>query len=444
MMPLLAFNKSRGPKGPQILGKRITMLTVGSRGDVEPFLALGRELRTRGHTVTLATHRAFRDLILGRGLEFAPVAGDPGEMLASEAGQRWLRSGQDPWEFLRGFVELTRPLLRQVLRDSSEAAQNADAILWTQLSFAGFHIAKALDLPNLMVGFQPLTPTGEFAPAGAAREMPLPILNRFSHWLSVQLLWLPFRRIVNNWLVEDLGLEPYGLLSPLTEFQRQGHPTLYAYSPSLVPKPAEWGRNVHVTGYWFTDESASWEPARDLTRFLDAGPRPIYIGFGSMALSDPDRRMAAFRDALRATGCRAVILAGPVAAGKEPDEDHIFLTEPVPHSWLLPRTRAAVHHGGAGTTAAALRAGVPQIVVPHFADQYFWAGRVARAGLGPQPIPRQELDGGALSERLRVLLGDKRFSQAAVRMGQRVRAEDGVSAAVAAIEGRLERAGFLP
>lgn len=398
----------------------------------------------RGHHVTLATHRAFGDLIIHRGLGFAPVAGDPHEMLESEAGQRWLHSGQDPREFMRGFVQLTRPLLRQVLRDSLEAARDADAILWTQLSFAGFHIAKALDLPNLMVGFQPLTPTGEFAPAGAARDMPLPILNRISHWLSVQLLWLPFRRLVNDWLVEDLGLERFGLLSPFFEFQRQGHPTLYAYSPSLVPKPPDWGVNIHVTGYWFTDQSAGWEPARELVRFLEAGPRPIYIGFGSMALSDPERRMAACREALRETDSRAIVLVGSGGAGQDADASHIFLTEPVPHSWLLPKTRAAVHHGGAGTTAAALRAGIPQIVVPHFADQFFWASRVAQAGLGPEPIPRQDLDGRALSARLTQLLANEDFARTAARMGNQVQSEDGVSEAVAVIEARLERSGFLP
>jgi UDP:flavonoid glycosyltransferase YjiC (YdhE family) len=209
---------------------------------------------------------------------------------------------------------------------------------------------------------------------------------------------------------------------------------LYGYSPQVLPPPKDWGDCIHVTGYWFLEPPAGWEPPIDLVNFLQSGPPPVFIGFGSIPNSKPEKTADLVLQALARTGQRGVLSAGWGGLKKENLPETVFMIGSMPYSWLFPQMAAVVHHGGAGTTAAGLWAGIPAIVTPFFGDQPFWGKRVYALGVGPRPIPRQHLTVDRLTESIRCAVSDTGMRTRAARLGEGIRAEDGIARAVAAIE----------
>jgi UDP:flavonoid glycosyltransferase YjiC (YdhE family) len=209
---------------------------------------------------------------------------------------------------------------------------------------------------------------------------------------------------------------------------------LYGYSPAVIPKPSDWNGQAHVTGYWFLDPVDDWTPPADLGEFLQAGAPPIFIGFGSMSTSNPAATTQLIVQALARTPQRAVLLSGWGGLHASDLPDTIYLLESAPFAWLFPRMAAVVHHGGAGTTSAGLRAGVPSIVIPFFADQPFWGRRVADLGVGPAPIPFKQLTPDRLARAIESAVTDQAMQQRATELGSTIRAEDGIAQAVRVIE----------
>ena len=244
-------------------------------------------------------------------------------------------------------------------------------------------------------------------------------------------MWQLFRPWANAARHDVLGLPPLPMLEPFGELDRRGCPLLYGFSETVVPRSPDWPDWVHVTGYWFLDRSPGWQPPLALQRFVEAGPPPVFVGFGSMTDRDPAATLALTAEALAAVGQRGVLAAdatGGVRPGSVPD--HVFpLATGVPHDWLFPRMAAVVHHGGAGTTASGLRAGRPSVLVPHFADQPFWARRVTDLGAGPRPIPRRRLSARRVAEAIHQATADPRMRERGEILGQRIRAEHGVARA---------------
>lgn len=226
-----------------------------------------------------------------------------------------------------------------------------------------------------------------------------------------------------------LGLVPLPEAPPA----RWGLPTLYGFSPAVVPPPADWPPTAHVTGYW-TAPAPEWTPPAPLTAFLDAGAPPVYLGFGSMPDADPAAATGMLLGGLRRAGRRGVLLSGWSGLAPSDSTDDVLVVGEVPHAWLFPRVAAVLHHGGAGTTAAGLLAGAPTVVVPFFADQFFWGRRVAALGAGPRPVPRERLTAERVAAALSAAVDDPRFGRAARRLAERLRAEDGVAAAVRVLE----------
>jgi len=218
---------------------------------------------------------------------------------------------------------------------------------------------------------------------------------------------------------------------------------LSAYSPSIIPHPADWPESVHVTGYLFLDSQTDWQPSPELKAFLEAGDPPVYIGFGSMAGRNPEELARLATEALTRSDQRGVLLTGWGGLRAESVPDNVFVVEAAPHSWLFPRMAAVVHHGGAGTTAEGLRAGVPTVIVPFAFDQAFWGARVKASGLGPDPIPMKKLTADQLAKAIRIAVTDRDMRQHAKSYGEAIRAEDGTGTAVKIVQQYLGKPGTV-
>ncbi|WP_328607479.1 glycosyltransferase [Amycolatopsis sp. NBC_00345] len=403
------------------MSRQIVVIAPGSRGDVQPCVALGRGLAAGGDRVRVLAAPGFRPLVEEHGLAFAPLSADPGEILGSATGRAWTAGG--PLTFLRGFREVLRPLLDQLLAEVHAGAAGADLVLAPTLGFLGAHLSEHLDVPHAELHYQPSVPT---------RAFPHPLLpwagrlgpwaRRLSYGAVDGLAWQLLRSEVDRWRVETLDLPATGVRGP-----RRNSPVLCGFSDAVVPRPPDWPARVHVTGYWFLDEPAGWRPEPRLRDFLAAGPPPVYVGFGSMRPAEAEKTFTAVRAALRQTGLRGLLGTDAVAS-----DDNTLTVRDVPHAWLFPRTAAVVHHGGAGTTAAALRAGVPSLVCPVFSDQPYWGDRVHRLGAGPRPLPLRALTTDALATRL-ASLTQLPYRRGAQRVSARLRAEDGVARACAVL-----------
>ena len=410
---------------------RITILAVGSRGDVQPFAALALGLQAAGYSVRLATHAPFREFVERHGLEFAPLVGDPLAAITSSMGQTALHAGRNPVTFLRLFVKEGLPHLAQLNDDSWAAAQGSDAVVFSTLAVAGYHIAQKLRIPSFAVHLQPNTRTRQYPTMFLPQSLNLGgALNLLTHRVAEQAFWQAIRTNHNRWLRERLDLQPEPFFGPYAAMQAARLPVLYPFSTAVQPRPADWPAWHHVTGYWHLHTEAGWQPPQDLLDFLDSGPPPIYIGFGSMANRRARQAAEIVVAALRRTGQRGILLSGWGGLSPSDLSENIHLIDAVPHAWLFSRMAAVVHHGGAGTTAAGLRAGVPSILIPHFADQPYWAERVKSLGVGPAGIPRAKLTTHRLARAIRRALTDAQMRESAAALGKKLRAEDGVATAV--------------
>ncbi len=406
---------------------RIVIFAAGSRGDIQPCVALGRALRARGDEVRLVASARYSPMVVAAGLELAPLTADPAEILESDAGQELLAGGRNPVKFLGGFRRIIGPMAERLLAESSDACKGADLILGPTLGFLPRHIGEHLGVPWALIHFQPSEPTGAFPHPFVPQAGALgPWARRASFRAVDQIAWQLSRPFINPWREGMLGLPRLPLRG-----RRPDGPVLACFSPVVVPRPEDWGPNVHLTGYWFLDEP-EWEPPGELAEFLAAGPPPVYVGFGSMVPKDAEMTALTVRTALRLAGVRGVVQGDPASS----DED-VLAVRDVPHSWLFPRMAAVVHHGGAGTTAAGLRAGVPTVVCPFFGDQPYWGERVAELGAGTRPLPFRAMTVPRLAAKIRQAVQDPDMADRADDLGRRIRAEDGVGRARDVIDSLL-------
>jgi UDP:flavonoid glycosyltransferase YjiC (YdhE family) len=411
---------------------RVVITTVGSRGDVQPYVALGCGLARRGHEVTLATHAPFEGLARAHGLGFFPLSVDPQALISSEQGLNFLDSAANPVLFIQRYMQVGQPMVEDMCHELRAAVAPAEAVVFSPLSLPAADFAEANGRPAVLASPVPLAPTGAFPfmvmPGGWDFG---PIGNRLTHDAAILAFSLAMAGTQNRWRAK-VGLAPLpaGPLAwrPGKRYLMQG------ISPHVLPRAPEWGADVAHTGYWFLDEPDGWQPPADLAAFLAAGEAPVYVGFGSMADREPRKLAATVFDALALAGRRGVVLSGWAGLGRADVPDHVHMVEDVPHSWLFPRMAAVVHHGGAGTTAAGLRAGVPSVVTPVFGDQPFWGHRVHALGVGPPPLPRPRLKTWELAGAIRLAVSDPGMRERAARLGEALRKEDGVAAACACFE----------
>jgi sterol 3beta-glucosyltransferase len=416
---------------------RITILAIGSRGDVLPCAVLGQALAREGHRVCLVSLENYASLAAAYGLSFHPLPGDARAILGSRDGIALAESGQSVIRAWRGAMRSFGAAARDYTRQLG-ALGPTDAIL-NQLPGAlfGVDLAEQRDVPLLMLAAIPLTRTRAFPMmAFPPPPIPLPAYNALTYRIAEQLVWQAFRPAVNRWRRDELGLAPWPRRGYYHQLVAGAVPVVNGFSSHVVSRPPEWGEHVHITGYWLPAEDA-WHPPPDLLHFLDAGPPPVLIGFGSMTMRDPQRVTRMALEALRLTGQRGILGAAWGGLGQEELPETVRRIDYAPYRWLFPRMVAVVHHGGSGTTGMGLWAGTPTIVVPFLFDQFFWGSRVARLGVGPPPIPRRALSAERLAAAIDVAVSDAGIRQRAAALGAQIRAEDGIANAVRVIEGYL-------
>ncbi|WP_017659097.1 glycosyltransferase [Baaleninema simplex] len=368
---------------------RITILAVGSRGDVQPGIAIGVELKAAGHTVKVATHQLFESFVRSYGLDFTPLCGDPEYW---HSGKEWTDTKGQGFDWIRANSQRIVEMGRRYLDDLWNACQGADAIFWHPLALVCDRMAQALGIPSFALAPAPATPTRAFAcpwVSGLFVDGP-EFYNRLSWGATYQFYWHVVRGGVNSWIEETLGLPGYSILGPYHDMVVQKRlKVFYAYSPALLPKPKDWLDTMHVTGFLSLDRPSSWEPPQDLVDFLDAGSPPVFVGFGSMRSRNPDVMTELILEALAQTGQRGILATGWGAIANTDLPDTVFQIDSVPHDWLFPKVAAVVHHGGPGTVATILKAGVPMVVVPFFGDHFLWANQITKLRLGSSVFKHQ-------------------------------------------------------
>ncbi|KAM4077605.1 hypothetical protein ACJW30_12G151300 [Castanea mollissima] len=412
---------------------QVVMLIVGTRGDVQPFIAIGKRLQDYGHRVRLATHSNFKDFVLTAGLEFYPLGGDPkvlaGYMVKNKG---FLPSGPSEIPIQRNQMKDIIYSLLSACRDpdlDTGVAFKADAIIANPPAYGHTHVAEALKVPIHIFFTMPWTPTSEFPhPLSRVKQQ---AGYRLSYQIVDSLIWLGIRDMINDVRKKKLKLRPVTYLSG-SQGSDSDIPHGYIWSPHLVPKPKDWGPKVDVVGFCFLDLASNYEPPESLVKWLEAGDKPIYIGFGSLPVEEPEKMTQIIVEALETTKQRGIINKGWGGLGNlaEP-KDFIYLLENCPHDWLFLQCKAVVHHGGAGTTAAGLRAACPTTIVPFFGDQPFWGDRVNARGVGPPPIPVDEFTLPKLVEAINFML-DPKVKERAVELAKAMENEDGVTGAVKA------------
>jgi len=404
---------------------------------VQPAIGLGLSLRATGYAVRVIAGESFRSMIEGHGLEAASSRVDMEAVMTSDAGIAWVEQGHRPTRQLRLMADLLEGVAPRLIEDAWDASQDADVLVssFTSDTYA-LAIGERLDIPVVSVPMQPAmvaTRDGRAVP-----NAPLPgRVSRMNEWFGKLFIepfpWRLYGDHVNVFrrrigLAEQTGRENVAARRRMT--------VAHAISPHVMPRPADWPATYHVTGYCFVRQGAEWDPPAGLTAFIEAGDPPVCIGFGSMTRRDPGGTTRLIQDAVRAAGVRAVLLSGwGGTSSVDATGDDLFVLDAAPHDWLFSRVSAVVHHGGAGTTAAASAAGMPHVVVPHMADQPYWGRRLQALGVAQQPLPRHKLTSAELAAAIVRVVSDDSMRERARALAARINAEDGPMAAAMVIDG---------
>lgn len=425
--------------------KTIALIAVGSRGDVQPFLALAIGLQKAGFTPLLVVPSNEAAFVRSFGIPVHALSVDMQKILDNQAAQE-MTKGDNPFAFAKSHLEGSKALKAEMLQTQHEiwsAVQNVDAIIYHPGMQNAVYMAQELGIPAIMASPFPFHATSNY-PAilfydkirvnGAFGK----ILNQSTHALSERLFWMLGRGAAKEfWKVQGKPHIPQRTPPSLSVSALQ-MPKLFGYSPLLFPRDTAWSDNIAVTGYWTLPENQDFTPSTDLTHFLEHGNPPIYIGFGSMKdKSTFQKTLNIISQAVERVGERAVVGMGwsNVDEGIKLPES-VMLIGSIPHEWLFPRMKAVVHHGGAGTTAAGLRAGKPTLVIPHLGDQPAWGLRVWELGTGTKPIPKKKLTVDTLTKGLEELI-HPRLAENAALFQQKILAENGVKSAIQIVSGLL-------
>ncbi|KAL2849459.1 hypothetical protein BJY01DRAFT_143459 [Aspergillus pseudoustus] len=423
---------------------RITCLTIGSRGDVQPYIALCKGFLAEGHKPKIATHAEFGPWIRKHGIDFTPIDGDPAELM-----RLCVENGMFTYSFLKEATANFRGWIDGLLSSAWKGCQGSDILIESPSAMAGIHIAEALNIPYFRGFTMPWSRTRAYPHAFAVPEHRMGgAYNYITYVMFDTVFWKAIAGQVNRWRASELGLKP----TNMDKMAPNKVPFLYNYSPSVVPPPLDYPDWIDITGYWFLSEASEWTPPKELVDFIKRarqdGKKIVYIGFGSIVVSDPSSLTQTVVEAVTNADVRCVLSKGWSARLGDPSSTkaeiplppEIHQIQSAPHDWLFSQIDAAVHHGGAGTTGASLRAGLPTVVKPFFGDQFFFGNRIQDLGVG---ICMKKLNPVLFKRALQVVTSDERMIVKARNLGERIRNENGVGTAIQTIYRNLEYARTL-
>ena len=422
------------------MSKTITLLTSGTRGDVLPYIALGKGLSAAGYKVRIAVPRGFVNLFTNLGgetspLQLAPFDGNPTDLMIEQGDFTPFTLGTNPIRSIRvtrNFLQKARPLYRHMLHTAAEACRGSDLLIHGLPTIGGAHIAEGLGIPAIRANLQPLAPTREFPSALLPFRFSLSGTgNWLSHWVVTQATWLSWRSEINHARQADFGLGPTHLFDPSLRADSHQPLTLNGVSEHVVPRPRDWNEKQVITGYWRMKEETSHrvEELRGVQRFIDVAKNPIAIGFGSPGTQG---YLPMLEEALKIANAQAV-LTFPAKWHGAVKSKNIFPIEYIPHDWQYPRVKVAIHHGGAGTTSAGLHAGIPTITLPLAIDQFFWGERIQKLGAGLS-IPQRKLNAKNFAQAILEALNSLDMIATAKAIKKVLSNEDGVQVAVSVIQ----------
>ena len=413
-----------------VLVLKITILTLGSSGDVIPFINLAHELAGRGHLITIASFPNFNELVKSEGFSFFPLSGDA-EKFMNDVFQ----PGSAAVTYISRLEKSFRKIIPQLLKSMYESCAEADALVCNFFGTFYYSLAEKYNIPCIQTYFFPMEPSGSL-PVPTVMHQNLPSwINRLSYSVAYLLIGLVERKYLFSWRKEN-GVDtrrPH--IRPDYYISGRQIPAIYAISPSVFPKPADWNPKIVLSGFWFSKESSDYDPPEKLISFLEGNLPPVYIGFGSMNGGDMDELMRIAAGSVLKAGLRAVIYLGWSGSVNIPASDNIYISESyIPHEWLFPRVSAVVHHGGAGTTSAGLRFGRPTLIIPFSGDQYFWGTRVHELSCGPEPLNRKKLTSEKFTKSLIDLTSNPEYRVQSGKIGSLISGENGTKTAADIIE----------
>ncbi|GAM87287.1 hypothetical protein ANO11243_053090 [Dothideomycetidae sp. 11243] len=443
----------------------IAILVVGSRGDVQPFVALGKQLQAEPyrHRLRICTHPNFKDFVEENGLEYYSIGGDPEKLMSYMVRNPGIMPTMA--SIKAGDISARRHEIAEMLqgcwRACTEAGNGidpvriahgdykdgheedifrdlpipfvADAIISNPPAYANIHIAEKLGIPLHMMFTMPWSPTSAFSHPLAnvdQKRADVKFANYMSYYHVELLTWEGLSDLINKFREKTLFLDPIDpawgyILMPYLKV-----PFTYFWSQALIPKPADWGSHITISGFQFLSLASSFKPPTDLQTFLDGGPPPVYIGFGSIVVDDPNKLTTMVLEAVKQTGVRALVSKGWGNLGGHDIPENVFLLGNVPHDWLFPRCSAVVHHGGAGTTAIGIALGKPTVVVPFFGDQPWWGNMIYQAGAGAEPVPYKNMTAQKLADSIKRVL-EPDVQERAHELSAKIRNETGAETAAA-------------
>ena len=414
---------------------KIAILTSGTRGDVQPYIALGKALRTRGHDVLLACPDNFASWVVGHGLEFRSIGVDMQAFLQLPEGREVL-SG-NPFTLIKIWRKTIIPLMRGTLDATWKSARDADVIIYHPKVACAIDVAEATGAALVSTAPFPIFPTKAF---------PFFVFKgNFGSWLN-RISYMPFifsrlifLRMINRWRKETLGLGKGPAFMPINRVKGGPFIQLCMASPALIPYPNDPEENIQTTGYWFLEEGTDWQPDAALTEFLKTGDKPIYIGFGSMPSWDPKKLTKEIIEGARLANVRAILAIGWGGLKELELPETMFAIKGAPHDALFEHVSAVVHHGGAGTTAAGLRAGLPTLICHSAFDQPYWGRRICSLGCGPKPQSLKRIKAAGFARGLEDLTRKTSYRERAGEIARTIAKEDGITRAIELIEAMVNK-----
>ena len=410
------------------------MLTMGSAGDVRPYIVLGKELQQRGHNITLAAFSSFARMSEEAGLHFFPLSGNAEKFISSI-----MNPDTNALTYLPRLYKSLHAVVPDLLHDLEESCKNSDAMICNYFGSVYYSIAEKLHIPCIQTHFFPMDPTASIPMSSFRKQNLGPSINKLSYKLAYYAIGTVETILLSDWRKSNNISRRKPSTHPVYRTGNHDIPVLYTISPSVFPRPSDWPENLKMTGFLFDTSPCVWEPPEDLKVFLSNGEKPVYIGFGSMRSGDMNRMLTIILRSLHAAGLRAII-SGTLSSGSRKSSSKIYFADNyIAHDWLFPRVSAVIHHGGAGTVAAGLRWGCPTWVLPFAGDQPFWGMQVWRIGCGPKPIAREKISVHKFTEGLLDLTSRIEYRKNAEEIANLLAKENGKKMAADLIESFIRK-----